>query len=66
MPGATLKKSNKLPGPAADRLKAIFLLGTLKARRAGREFSHTETLCELVISLFARLLRRNTIPEGAG
>lgn len=29
------------------RLRAIFLLGTLNARQG--EFSHTETLCELVI-----------------
>jgi multimeric flavodoxin WrbA len=30
-------------------LKAIFLLGTLKHTRSGREFSHTDTLCELVV-----------------
>jgi multimeric flavodoxin WrbA len=30
-------------------MKAIFLLATLKHKRAGGEFSHTETLCELVI-----------------
>ena len=29
-------------------MKAIFLLGTLKRKRAGGDFSHTETLCELV------------------
>lgn len=34
---------------AADRLKAIFLLATLKHKRGGGEFSHTETLSELVI-----------------
>jgi multimeric flavodoxin WrbA len=33
---------------AADRLKAIFLLATLKHKRGGGEFSHTETLSELV------------------
>lgn len=33
-----------------ERLKAIFLLGTLKRKRSGSDFSHTETLCELVIS----------------
>src|SRR6266550_3786790 len=34
---------------APDPLKAIFLLATLKHRRGGGEFSHTETLSELVI-----------------
>lgn len=34
---------------AADRLKAIFLLATLKHKRGGGEFSHTETLSELLI-----------------
>ena len=34
---------------AADRLKAVFLLATLKHKRGGGEFSHTETLSELVI-----------------
>jgi multimeric flavodoxin WrbA len=29
--------------------KAIFLLATLKHKRGGGEFSHTETLCELVV-----------------
>ena len=33
----------------ADRLKAVFLLATLKHKRGGGEFSHTETLSELVI-----------------
>ena len=32
-----------------NRLKAIFLLATLKRKRGGGEFSHTETLSELVI-----------------
>ncbi len=32
-----------------ERLKAVFLLATLKHKRAGGDFSHTETLCELVI-----------------
>jgi multimeric flavodoxin WrbA len=32
---------------AGDPLKAIFLLATLK--RSGGEFSHTDTLCELVV-----------------
>jgi multimeric flavodoxin WrbA len=35
--------------PARPRLKAIFLLATLKRKRGGGEFSHTETLCEMVI-----------------
>jgi multimeric flavodoxin WrbA len=34
---------------AEPELKAIFLLSTLKRKRGGGEFSHTETLCELVI-----------------
>ncbi|MDP9280354.1 MAG: flavodoxin family protein [Gemmatimonadota bacterium] len=34
---------------AADRLKAIFLLATLKHKRGAGEFSHTETLSEVVI-----------------
>jgi multimeric flavodoxin WrbA len=41
--------TNHFLDPAGDRLKAIFLLGTLKHTRSGREFSHTDTLCELVI-----------------
>jgi len=42
----TTKKS---PGPAGDRPRAIFLLATLKPSRSGREFSHTDTLCEVVV-----------------
>jgi multimeric flavodoxin WrbA len=34
---------------SSDRLRAVFLLATLKHKRGGGEFSHTETLCELVI-----------------
>jgi multimeric flavodoxin WrbA len=34
---------------ATDRLKAVFLLATLKHKRGGGEFSHTETLSELVV-----------------
>jgi multimeric flavodoxin WrbA len=37
------------PEPAGERLKAIFLLATLKHKRGGGEFSHTETLSELVL-----------------
>jgi multimeric flavodoxin WrbA len=32
-----------------SRLKAVFLLATLKRKRGGGEFSHTEVLCSLVI-----------------
>ena len=39
---------NTSPAPARDRLKAIFLLATLKHKRGGGEFSHTEVLSELV------------------
>ena len=40
----TTKKS-----PAGDRLRAVFLLATLKHSRSGQEFSHTATLSELVV-----------------
>lgn len=43
MPG-----TDKLPGPAGDRLRVVFLLATLKPSRSGREFSHTDTLCKVV------------------
>jgi len=43
-----LAASNKFLDPAGHQLRAVFLLGTLKPRKKG-EFSHTETLCELVI-----------------
>ena len=36
-------------GPAAGRLRAVFLLATLKHKRGGGEFSHTEVLSEFVI-----------------
>jgi len=32
-----------------NKSKAVFLLATLKRKRGGGEFSHTETLCDLVI-----------------
>ena len=35
--------------PAGDRLKAIFLLATLKHSRSGQEFSHTATLSEVIV-----------------
>ena len=34
---------------AGDRLSAIFLLATLKPGRSGQEFSHTATLCEVIV-----------------
>lgn len=40
---------NKSPDPAGDRLRAIFLLATLKHKRSGQEFSHTQTLSEVVV-----------------
>jgi multimeric flavodoxin WrbA len=43
---ATTKKSSDIARP---RLKAVVLLATLKRKRGGGEFSHTETLAELVI-----------------
>ncbi len=43
-----MAQPNKFLDPAGDQLKAIFLLGTLKPNKK-REFSHTATLCELVI-----------------
>jgi multimeric flavodoxin WrbA len=38
--------------PAGDRLRAIFLLATLKPSRSGKEFSHTATLSEVVAECF--------------
>lgn len=35
--------------PKATDLKAVILLATLKHKRSGQEFSHTETLSEVVI-----------------
>src|SRR6478672_3097842 len=35
--------------PPKNKLKAVFLLATLKHKRGGGEFSHTETLSELVM-----------------
>ncbi|HMJ18049.1 MAG TPA: flavodoxin family protein [Gemmatimonadaceae bacterium] len=40
---------NKFLNPSAQKLNAIFLLATLKHKRGGGEFSHTEVLSELVI-----------------
>jgi multimeric flavodoxin WrbA len=44
-----LPERSKPLDPDGPRLQAIFLLATLKRKRAGGDFSHTETLCELVI-----------------
>ena len=41
--------SEKFPNPGGRKLQAVFLLATLKHKRSGREFSHTEVLAELVI-----------------
>jgi multimeric flavodoxin WrbA len=41
-------KTDKIRRPAGDRLRAVFLLATLKHSRSGREFSHTDTLSEVV------------------
>jgi len=46
---------------ATDRLKAIFLLATLKHKRGGGEFSHTETLSELVIEYLRQYEVRSEI-----
>jgi multimeric flavodoxin WrbA len=46
---------------AADRLKAIFLLATLKPKRGGGEFSHTETLSELVLECLRQYEVRSEI-----
>jgi multimeric flavodoxin WrbA len=43
---ATIKRSSDLTQP---KLNAVFLLATLKRKRGGSDFSHTETLSELVI-----------------
>jgi len=40
--------ADKTRRPTGDRLRAVFLLATLKPSRSGREFSHTDTLCEVV------------------
>ncbi len=47
--GAYLPAKNKFLDPAGDRLRAIFLLATLKHKRSGQEFSHTQVLTEVVI-----------------
>jgi multimeric flavodoxin WrbA len=47
--GAYLPARNKSLDPTGDRLKAIFLLATLKHKRSGQEFSHTQVLSEVVI-----------------
>jgi multimeric flavodoxin WrbA len=47
--GAHLPAQNKFLDPAGDRLRAIFLLATLKHKRSGQEFSHTQVLSEVVV-----------------
>ena len=49
-----MAKTDQFLTPAGPRLTAIFLLGTLKHKRAGGDFSHTESLCELVIENLRR------------
>jgi multimeric flavodoxin WrbA len=44
-----LPTTSSFSDPTGPRLKAVFLLATLKRKRGGGEFSHTEILCELVI-----------------
>jgi multimeric flavodoxin WrbA len=44
-----LATTSSFPDSTGPRLKAVFLLATLKRKRGGGEFSHTEILCELVI-----------------
>ena len=39
---------NRFLDPDGDRLRAIFLLATLKHKRSGQEFSHTQVLSEVV------------------
>ena len=46
--GACVPTADKIRRPAGDRLGAVFLLATLKPSRSGREFSHTDTMCEVV------------------
>jgi multimeric flavodoxin WrbA len=53
--------TDKRQNPGQPRLKATFLLATLKHRRGGGDFSHTETLCELVIDELRQLQVRSEI-----
>lgn len=41
--------NNTISAAGGDRLRGIVLLATLKPSRSGQEFSHTATLCELVV-----------------
>ncbi len=52
--------TNKGADGAGARLRAVFLLATLKRTRGGGEFSHTEVLCDLVIE---ELRRHNVASE---
>jgi len=49
-----LPTRNRFLDSDGDRLNAIFLLATLKRKRSGQEFSHTETLAEVVIECLRR------------
>ena len=53
--------SNRFLDPDGDRLTAIFLLATLKHKRAGQEFSHTETLSQVVIECLSEYNVRSEI-----
>ena len=53
--------SNRFLDSDGDRLRAIFLLATLKHKRAGQEFSHTETLSQVVIDCLTEYNVRSEI-----
>jgi multimeric flavodoxin WrbA len=46
--GELVARTKNGAGPTRDKLTALFLLATLKHKRGGGEFSHTEVLSELV------------------
>lgn len=52
--------TKKVSDPTKPKLKAVFLLATLKRKRGGSDFSHTETLSELVIE---ELQKHNVVSE---
>ena len=52
---------NRFLDSDGDRLRAIFLLATLKHKRAGQEFSHTETLSQVVIECLSEYNVRSEI-----
>ena len=59
--GVNVPTSNRLLDPSGDRLRAIFLLATLKHKRAGQEFSHTETPSQVVIECLSEYNVRSEI-----